>query len=96
MRPSELEGKNVVATGAKILGTVSGIEIDCSAWKVTHILVRLTDEVVNTLGYKKPFLGHIEIMLSVDAVTAVADVVALKKAVEELKDMIEPPKRAPV
>jgi len=77
MRPSELEGKSVVGTGAKIIGTVSGIEIDCLAWKVTHLLVRLTEEMVNTLGYKKPFWSC-RITLSVDAVKAVADVVALK------------------
>ena len=95
MRPSELEGKSVVGTEAKIIGTVSGIEIDCLAWKVTHLLVRLTEEMGNTLGYKKPFLGHVEITLSVDAVKAVADVVALNKGIEELKNVIEPPKRTP-
>ena len=95
MRPSELEGKKVIATEAKIVGTVSGIEIDCSAWKVTHLQIELTDELVEILGYKKPFLGHVEILLSVDAVKAVGDVVALNKAIKELKDIIEPPKRAP-
>ena len=96
MRPSELEGKSVVTPEAKIIGTVSGVEIDCLAWKVTHLLVRLTDEMINTLGYKKPLLGHVEITLSVDAVKAVADVVALNKGVEELKGVIEPPKQPPV
>jgi len=94
MRPSELEGKKVIETGAKIIGTVSGIEIDCSEWKVTHLQIELTDELVETLGYKKPFLGHVEILLSVDAVKAIADVVFLNKAMRELRDVIEPPKRA--
>jgi len=94
MRPSELEGKKVIETGAKIIGTVSGIEIDCSGWKVTHLQIELTDELVETLGYKKPFLGHVEILLSVDAVKAIADVVSLNKAMKELRDVIEPPKRA--
>jgi len=95
MRPSELEGKKVVGTEAKIIGTVSGVEIDSSAWKVTHLRIELTDEMVQTLGYKKPFLGHVEILLSVDAVKAVADVIALNKSIDELKDVIEPPKRTP-
>jgi len=94
VRPSELEGKKVVDTKAKIIGTVSGIEIDSVEWKVTHLRIELTDELVETLGYKKPFLGHVEILLSVDAVKAIADVVALDKAIRELKDVIEPPKRA--
>lgn len=94
VRPSELEGKNVVDSGAKIVGTVSDIEINCSEWKVTHLRIDLTDELIEILGYKKPFLGHVEIMLSVDAIKAVADVVALNKAIKELKEVIEPPKRA--
>lgn len=94
MRPSELEGKTVVETGAKIVGTVSGIEIDPPTWTVTHLRIELADELTQTLGYKKPFLGHVEILLSVDAVKAVADMVTLNKAIDELKDVIEPPKRA--
>jgi len=94
MRPSELVGKKVVGTGAKIIGSVSDIEFDSAKWRVTHLEVELTDEAVETLGYKKPFLGHVEILLSVDAVKAIADVVGLNKAIEELKDFIEPPKRA--
>ena len=96
MRPFELEGKTVVETKARIVGKISGIEIDCSTWKVTSLHIELTDEFTDILGYKKPFMGHIEILLSVDAVQAVADVVTLNKATEELKDVIEPPKRTVV
>ena len=95
MRPSELEGKQVIEAGAKIIGTVAGIEITLSDWKVTHLRIELTNELIEILGYKKPFLGHVEILLSVDAVKAIADVVALNKGIKELKDLIEPPKRVP-
>jgi len=57
--------------------------------------VELTDEAVETLGHKKPHFGHVDILLSVKAVKAVADVVSLKKALEDLKDCVGPPKRAP-
>ncbi len=92
IRPSELEGKMVIAKGAKMLGTISSIEIDCSEWKVTHLRIALTDEMIKTMGYKKPFLGSVGILLSVDAVKDVGDVITLNKTVEELKDVIEPPK----
>lgn len=92
MRPSELEGKKVVATGAKIIGTVSDIEIDCSRWKVTDLRIELTDESVKTLGYKKPFLGRLEILLSVNAVKSVADIVALNKSIKELRYVTKRPK----
>ena len=92
MRPSELQGKKVVGTGAKILGMVSDVEFDPAEWKVINLQVELTDESVETLGYKKPRFGHVDILLSVDAVKAVADVVNLKKAIAELKEFIKPPK----
>ena len=93
MNPTELEGKKVVDTGAKIVGTLTGIEIDCSEWKVTHLRVELADELVEKLGYKKPFLGHAEILLSIKAVKAVSDVIGLNRAIEELRDLTVPPNR---
>lgn len=92
MRPSELNGKKVVEAGAKIVGTVFDIEIDPIGWKVTSLRMELADEAIDTLGYKKPFMGRVEVYLSVDAVTAVADVISLNKPISELKKLIEPPK----
>jgi sporulation protein YlmC with PRC-barrel domain len=92
MRPSELQGKNVVGTGAKILGTVSDVEFDPTEWKITNVQVELSDDAVETLGFKKPHFGHVDILLSVEAVKAVADVVNLKNAITELKEFIKPPK----
>jgi sporulation protein YlmC with PRC-barrel domain len=95
MRPSELEGKKVITPGAKKIGIVAGITIDCSEWKVTHLRIELTDKIVEILGYRKPFLGHVEILLPVDVVKAVADIITLDKKVDELRGIIEPPKRHP-
>jgi sporulation protein YlmC with PRC-barrel domain len=91
MRPSELEGKNVIETGGRILGTVSGIEIDLLSWKVTHLKVQLSYDAVESLGYKRPRFGHIEIMISVDTVKAVSDVVTLDKSIKDLRSAISPP-----
>lgn len=96
MRPGELEGKSVITPDAKLVGTVSGVEIDVLQWKVTHLRVELTNELVQTLGYKKPFLGHVEIPLPVEVVKAIADVVSLNKKFSELKEVIEPEKEKPL
>jgi sporulation protein YlmC with PRC-barrel domain len=92
MRPSELRGKKVVETRAKILGTVSDIEFDVAEWKIISLQVELTGDSVEALGFKKPRFGHVNILLSVDAVKAVADVVNLKNAIPELKEFIKLPK----
>ncbi len=90
MRPSELQGKKVVGTRAKIIGTILDIEFDPSKWKVMNLHVELTDEAIETLSYKKPRFGRVDILLSVKAVKAVADIVSLRKSLEELKDFITP------
>jgi sporulation protein YlmC with PRC-barrel domain len=92
MRPSELNGKKVVGAGAKIVGTVFDVEIDPVSWKVTHLQLELSDEAIEILGYKKSFMGRVDIFLSVDAVAAVADIIGLNKPMTELKEFIQPPK----
>jgi sporulation protein YlmC with PRC-barrel domain len=89
MRPSELQGKKVVETGAKILGTISDIEFNPVEWKITNLQVELTDESVEALGLKKPRFGRVNVLLSVDAVTAVGDVVNLKRAIADLREFIK-------
>ena len=74
MRPSELQGKKVVGTGAKILGTVSDVEFDPAEWKVINLQVELTDESVETLGFRSCVWARGDQALLVDAVKAVADV----------------------
>jgi sporulation protein YlmC with PRC-barrel domain len=92
MRPSELNGKKVVEAGAKIVGTVIDIEIDPASWKVSDLRLELSDETIEILGFKKPFMGRVDIFLSVDAIAAVADVVSLNKPIKELKEFIKTPK----
>jgi sporulation protein YlmC with PRC-barrel domain len=92
MRPSELNGKKVVGAGAKIAGTVFDVEIDPISWKVTSLQIELSDEAIEILGYKKPFMGRVDILLSIEAVAVVADVVNLNKPITELKKFIQPPK----
>ncbi|MFX1538041.1 MAG: hypothetical protein ACFFDI_27925, partial [Promethearchaeota archaeon] len=65
---------------------------DSALWKVTDLRIQLPDEMIEYLGHKKPFLGHVEIRLSVDAVKSIADVANLNKPISELKEVIEPPR----
>ena len=92
MRPSDLNGKKVVEAGAKIVGTVFDIEIDPTSWKITNLHLELSDEAIQTLGYKKSFMGRVDIFLSVEAVSAVADVISLNLPMNELKRLIQSPK----
>ena len=93
MRSSDVEGKKVIGAGGRILGTVSGIEFDASSWKLTRLAVRLSEDAAKDLGLKKPILGHVEILVSVDSIKGISDVVTIDKAISELKDSVHSPKK---
>lgn len=93
MRPERLNGKAVIDSAAQILGEVAGVEIDLSTWKLTHLCINLSDASVETLGYKKPFIGKIQVDLPVEIVKAVKDVIAIDKSTAEIRSLIEPHRR---
>jgi len=45
--------------------------------------------MVKLWGYKKPFLGHLRVLIPVSVVAAVRDVVNLRKSVQRIKELIE-------
>ena len=88
-----LLGKNVVAEDARLVGTVTGIEVELMPkWEVTHLHVSLTEETTRELGYKKPFLGSVDVVLPISIVKAVGDVISLDKKTDGLRDLVEPAK----
>ena len=87
-----LFGKNVVGEDARVIGESTGAQIDLPRWLITHIQVKLTDEVTRELGYKKPFLGSVEVLLPVGFVKAVGDIISVNKSIKELKNIFEPKK----
>jgi len=92
MRPGQLEGKEVIDSKAQVVGEVAGIEIDVHPrkWKVAHLLVKLSDDAIETLKYDKPIFGKVVADLPVDVVKVVSDVITLKKSTTELRVVAEP------
>ena len=89
MRAEHFEGKIVVDRAAQILGEVSGLEIDLTEWKVTHLYVTLDDDSIIALGLKKPrFRGKVEVSLPIFTVNAVSDIVALNKDHDEINELL--------
>jgi sporulation protein YlmC with PRC-barrel domain len=84
----ELDGRIVIAVGAKQVGTVSGIEIEPTSWEITHLRVELTEQSVSTFGYNRPLVGKVEALIPTSAVQTVGDIIVLDKTVEELKEII--------
>ncbi len=89
MRPEKLNDKKVIDTQAKVMGEVAGIEIDTSTWKVTHLCINLSDDAIEALGYKRPFIGRVLIDIPVETVEKIQDVVTLSRSTEEVKNLVE-------
>jgi len=88
-----LLGKNVVAEDARLVGVVTGVEVELMPkWEVTHLHVSLTEETTRELGYKKPFLGSVDVILPISIVKAVGDLISLDKKIDDLRDLVEPAK----
>jgi sporulation protein YlmC with PRC-barrel domain len=88
-----LLGKSVVADDARLVGAVTGVEVELMPkWEVTHLHVSLTEETTRELGYKKPFLGSVDVILPISIVKAVGDVISLDKKIDDLRDLVEPAK----
>ena len=89
MKVTNLNGKQVITSEAQVLGEVEGAEIDIDEWRVTGLYINLAKEIIEKFNFKKPLLGSVIVCLPVTTIKAVGDVIALDKAIEELKYMRE-------
>jgi sporulation protein YlmC with PRC-barrel domain len=92
LRPNDLNSKNVISKEGRHLGSVSAIEIDTSTWKVIHLVIALSDKMLQPFGLTlklAPGLKHMEVLLPVDTVETIGDVIVLNKTVEGLKESIK-------
>jgi sporulation protein YlmC with PRC-barrel domain len=85
---SKLVGKKVVGASGYFVGEVEGLDVDLENWKVTGFQVGLTNDAATEMGFKRPFLSQIIIMLPPKLVNSVGDVVTLKEAVASLKELV--------
>jgi sporulation protein YlmC with PRC-barrel domain len=90
MNPNLLKGKKVVGTEGYILGEVDGLDVDPNTWQAAAFYVSLSEEAIEELDFKKPFLRKIVICLSTQLIKEVGgDVVTLTEPIRKLKDIAE-------
>lgn len=89
LRPEKLNDKSVIDSKAHVIGEAAGVEIDTLTWKVTHLCINLSDDAIEALGYKKPFIGKVLIDVPVDTIEKVSDVIVMKQSLAEIKSQIE-------
>lgn len=88
-----ITGKKVVATNGDAIGEVKDADFDTTTWKINSLLLRLTDKAASELGYTRTSgtlgsfsmnRGSRSVFMPVDLVSAIGDVVTIKKSIIEL------------
>ena len=86
MEIEELMDKPVIGSQAQILGRVCGVEFDPNTWKIIEIGIELEKSVIETMGFQKPrVMGNVKVSIPVEEVSAISDVISLKKGAVELR-----------
>ena len=89
MNPSLLDGKKVVGKEGYILGEVDGIDIDLGTWRVNAFFVSLTNDAATELGFKRPFLSKVIIIIPSEIVSLIGNFINIDETIENLESLAE-------
>ena len=85
----KLDGKRVVSAKGYVVGEVEGLDVDFSNWQVTGLQVGLTDDAAAELGFKRPFLSKVVVIIPSEVVVEVGNFVTLDENIEDLASLVE-------
>jgi len=85
----KIEGKKVVSEKGYVVGEVEALDVDFSSWRVTGLQVGLTDDAATELGFKRPVLSKVAVIIPSSAVDEIGNFVTLDKSIENLKSLVE-------
>lgn len=85
----ELKGKKVVGAKGNAIGEIEGFDVELSSWQVTGLEVGLTDDAATELGFKRPFLSKVVIIIPTKIVSLIGNFVTLDKEIENLYSLME-------
>jgi len=86
---AKIEGKKVVSEKGYVVGEVEALDVEVSNWQVTGLQVGLTDEAATELGFKRPVLSKVAVIIPSSAVDEIGNFVTLDKSIENLKSLVE-------
>lgn len=86
---TKLKGKKVVGAKGYVIGQVEGFDLELSNWQVTGLQVGLTDNAATELGFKRPLLSKVVIIIPSKIVTQVGNFITLDEDIENLESLVE-------
>lgn len=86
---AKLDGKKVVSSKGYVIGEIEGLDVEFDSWQVTGLQVGLTDGAATELGFKRPFLSKVVVIVPSEVVNEIGNFVTLDKAIEDLSSLVE-------
>jgi sporulation protein YlmC with PRC-barrel domain len=92
---NDLTGKKVVGVNGDAIGEVKDVEFDMTTWKITSLLLKLSEKAASELGYKKTTgsLGPLSlthgsksVFMPVELISAIGDVITINKTLLEITE----------
>ena len=89
VRSTKIKGKKVIGAKGYVLREVEGFDVELSNWQVTGLQVGLTDDAATELGFNRPFLSKVVIIIPSKLVSLVGNFISLDKTIENLESFVE-------
>jgi sporulation protein YlmC with PRC-barrel domain len=86
---TKLESKKVIGAKGYVVGEVEGFDVELSTWQVTGLQVGLTDNAATELGFKRPFLSKVVVIIPSNIVRLVGNFITLDEALKNLESLVE-------
>jgi sporulation protein YlmC with PRC-barrel domain len=87
--PTKLKGKKVIGANGDVVGEVEGLDVEPSNWQITGLQVGLTDDAAKYLGFKRPFLSKVVIIIPSKIVSLVGNFINIDESIENLESLAE-------
>lgn len=91
-----LRGRSVIASDGIVVGELAVLFVDCEAWRVESIQIRLRKDVADRLGTDRSIFHAGALEVPVSMVQSVGDAVVLSVPVDGLRQVLPGPDEAAV
>jgi sporulation protein YlmC with PRC-barrel domain len=87
---ASLVRRTVIASDGLAIGTVSALFVECEAWRVEALEIKLRNDIADRIGADHSIFRSGTIEIPTRMVQSVGDAVLLSSTVLELRDALEP------
>lgn len=83
-----MNGMHVIDKTGLDFGSVDGVDIDPTTWRVTGIVIKVRREIVDRLPMSKPILGEPRIEIATDRIKNMSDNLLLNVGVADIASLL--------